>query len=91
MGRVRDNELFRKLVKINPKYEIRYSYLNTGAIKYAPSRGEAKPGPLGLDSLRGFEVQDWLSMWISSPHRILPSSRTRAKTPSRGMMQSPAL
>ena len=30
-------------------FEIRYSYLNTGAIKYAPSRGEAKPGPLGSD------------------------------------------
>jgi hypothetical protein len=31
------------------------------------------------------------SMLIGSPHRIFPSSSTRAKTPSRGMMQSPAL
>jgi hypothetical protein len=31
------------------------------------------------------------SMLIESPHRIFPSSSTRAKTPSRGIMQSPAL
>lgn len=31
------------------------------------------------------------SIWIGSPHRIFPSSSTRAKTPSRGIMQSPAL
>jgi len=31
------------------------------------------------------------SMLIGSPDRIFPSSSTRAKTPSRGIMQSPAL